>query len=247
MLKNAAIARALGLTERSSTDELMDSVPLPPAVVDETLGFLEFTNRRFGGTRIVLRRLQEWRGRWPAGRAVTVLDVGTGAADIPRAIVAWAGSSGVTLQVTGIDIAPDIVAAARERVRGVPGITVEQAGLFDMASSGRRFDYVTASLFLHHVPPERTREALTALDRLATCGVIVGDLRRSPVSLIAVRALSTMLGNAIVRHDGPLSVRRAFTVDELARLAADLDLGYLRARSEGPFRVSLSGEKPNRA
>jgi ubiquinone/menaquinone biosynthesis C-methylase UbiE len=242
-----AVTRALGLEQRSSKAELMDTVPLSAHVVDDTLGFLEFTNRRFGGTAIVLRALQQWCASWPAGRPVTLLDVGTGAADIPRALVSWARSRGVSLEVTGIDIAPDIVAAARERVRGAHGITIEQAGLSDLASAERRFDYVTASLFLHHVPPNRTGDALADLDRLATRGVIVSDLRRSPASLVAVGLLSTLAGNSVVRHDGPLSVRRAFTMDELARMAAELDLRYLRARQEGPFRVSLSGEKPDRA
>jgi SAM-dependent methyltransferase len=238
-----AVTRALALDRRSSAEELMDTVPLAPRVVDEALGFLEFTNRRFGGTSIVLRTLQRWCGGWPDGRAVTVLDVGTGAADIPRALVAWARSNGVDLRVTGIDIAPDIVAAARARVRDAPGVSIEQADLFALASSRRQFDYVTASLFLHHIPPDRTADALVALDRLATRGVIVSDLRRSPFSLIAVGALSYVAGNAVVRHDGPLSVRRAFTVDELGRLASDLGLRYLRVRPQGPFRVSLSGEK----
>jgi 2-polyprenyl-3-methyl-5-hydroxy-6-metoxy-1,4-benzoquinol methylase len=246
-VKQVRITRALGLEHRSSADELMDTVLLPPRVVDDTLGFLEFTNRRFGGTGIVLRALQQWSARWPAGRTVTLLDVGTGAADIPRALVSWARSSGFNLEVTGIDIAGDIVAAARTRVRGVPGITLEQASFSDLASSGRRFDYVTASLLLHHVAPGRTGSALGELDRLAMRGLVVSDLRRSPVSLMAVGGLSLLAGNSVVRHDAPLSVRRGFRVDELARLAADLGLGYLRAQSEGLFRVSLSGEKPDHA
>jgi 2-polyprenyl-3-methyl-5-hydroxy-6-metoxy-1,4-benzoquinol methylase len=246
-MRGGAVLRALGIERRSSAEELMDTVPLPPRVVDETLGFLEFTNRRFGGTGIVIRALEQWRPTWPAGRTITLLDVGTGAADIPRALVAWAQSNGARLEVTGIDIAPDIVAAARERVRGVPGIAIERENLFALASSGRRFDYVTASLFLHHVMPDRTVEAVRALDRLAVRGVVVSDLRRSPSALIAVGFLAAVAGNSVVRHDGPLSVRRAFTVDELARLARDPGLAYLRARREGPFRVSLSGEKPDHA
>jgi SAM-dependent methyltransferase len=246
-MRRRLLTRALGLAARASGEELMDTVPLPAPVVDRTLGFLELTNRWFGGTRLVIRHLERWRAAWPAGRTVTVLDVGTGAADIPRALVSWARSTGVRLEVTAIDVAPDVVLAARKRVRGVDGIAVEQASLVDLASSGRRFDYVTASLFLHHVHPGRTGAALAALDRLAARGLVVGDLRRSPAVLVAVGALSAVAGNAVVRHDAPLSVRRVFTVDELAGLAAGLGLGYLRARREGLFRVSLAGEKPGRA
>lgn len=233
----------LGLDRRSSADEIMDTEPLSAPVVEQTLWFLELTNRRFGGAGIVLRALERWRRDWPSGSPVRLLDVGTGAADIPRAILAWARSVGADVSVTAIDSAPDVAAAASERARGVRGLSIERASLADLAASGRRFDYVTASLFLHHVPPERTAEALASLDRLATRGVVVSDLKRSWLALAGVGLLAYAAGNAVVRHDGPLSVRRAFTVDELRGLASACGLAYLAARSEGPFRVSLSGEK----
>lgn len=243
MTLGAVVARAFGLDARSDREELMDTLALPPRVADRTLRFLEMTNRRFGGTSIILRHLDSWSAAWPAGRPTTVLDVGTGAADIPRAIVAWAGQRGREVRVTAIDMAPDIAATARARARGVPEIVVEQATLADVAASGRRFDYVTASLFLHHVPASALASALLAIDRLAVRGVVMGDLVRSPAGLMAVGFLSALAGNAIVRHDGPLSVRRAFTLTELSRLVQELDLGYLRARREGPFRLSLAGQK----
>jgi SAM-dependent methyltransferase len=237
------LTRRLGLDHRSSADEIMDTEPLSAPVVDRTLWFLEMTNRRFGGAGIVLRALERWRRGWPAGSTVRLLDVGTGAADIPRAILAWAQSVGVEISITAIDSAPDVAAAARERARGVRGLSIELASLADLAASGRRFDYVTASLFLHHVPPDRTVEALASVDRLATRGVVISDLRRSWLALAGVGLLAYAAGNAVVRHDGPLSVRRAFTVEELRGLASECGLGYLAARAEGPFRVSLSGEK----
>ncbi len=238
-----ALSRTLGLDRRSSADEIMDTEPLSAPVVDRTLRFLELTNRWFGGAGIVLRALERWRRGWPAGTELRLLDVGTGAADIPRAILAWAQSVGVDISITAIDSAPDVAEAARERARGVRGLSIEVASLADLAASGRKFDYVTASLFLHHVPPDRTLDALESLDRLATRGVVISDLRRSWVALAGVGLLSYAAGNAVVRHDGPLSVRRAFTVEELRGLASECGLGYLMARSEGPFRVSLSGEK----
>lgn len=237
------LTRTLGLDRRSSANEIMDTEPLSAPVVDRTLRFLELTNRWFGGAGIVLRALNRWRGGWPAGRQLRLLDVGTGGADIPRAILDWARTVGVDLAITAIDSAPDVVAAARERARGVPGLSIELASLADVAASGRRFDYVIASLFLHHVTPDRTVRALESLDRLAKRGVIISDLRRSWWSLAGVGLLAYAAGNSVVRHDGPLSVRRAFTVEELRELASECGLGYLAARSEGPFRVSLSGEK----
>jgi 2-polyprenyl-3-methyl-5-hydroxy-6-metoxy-1,4-benzoquinol methylase len=241
------LTRALGLDHRSSADEIMDTSPLSPPVVDRTLRFLELTNRWFGGAGVVLRPLRRWRGGWAPGTRVRLLDVGTGAADIPREILAWAQSAGIEMEITAIDGAPDVAAAAQERARGVRGLTIEHATLAEIAGSGRRFDYVTASLVLHHVAAGRETETLLALDRLATRGLVISDLKRSWLALAGVGLLARVAGNAVVRHDGPLSVRRAFTVGELRALARECGLGYLEARSEGPFRVSLSGEKHVRA
>ena len=238
-----ALDRRLGLLHRATDDELMDTLPLSEVEVRSTLRWLQFTNRRFGGTRTILRHLSAWTAGWPTDRATHLLDVGTGAADIPAAVVAWARRLGLPIRVTAIDSAASIVAAARAAVRDEPDIFVEQISLFELAATDRRFDIVTASLFLHHVPPERTRDALEAIDRLAIRGVIVSDLLRSPLAWAAVGALAFATGNRIVRHDAPLSVRRAFRVRELSRLAAAAGLPYLRARREGRFRVSLAGAK----
>jgi 2-polyprenyl-3-methyl-5-hydroxy-6-metoxy-1,4-benzoquinol methylase len=237
------LSRALRLEIRSDRVELMDTTVLPRPVADRTLRFLEMANRRFGGTAIILKHLERWRLRWPRDRAITVLDAGTGAADIPKALVAWARARETRVHVTAVDMAADIVEVARARIDGTPDVVVERATLADVAASGRRFDYVIASLFLHHVPAGQLRETLLAIDGLAARGVVIGDLVRSPAALVAVGALAAAAGNAIVRHDGPLSVRRAFTVQELANLAEALGLRYLRARPEGVVRLSLAGEK----
>jgi 2-polyprenyl-3-methyl-5-hydroxy-6-metoxy-1,4-benzoquinol methylase len=238
-----ALDRRLGLTRRAIGDELMDTLPLTGSEVRSTLRWLQLTNRYFGGTRTILRHLAAWSDGWPKDRTMHVLDVGTGAADIPAAVVGWARRRGIPVRVTAIDSAPHIAAAARDAVRDVPEIAVEQSDLFELAATDRRFDVVTASLFLHHMPPERTPEALEAIDRLAIRGVVISDLLRSPLTWAAVGALAFVTGNRIVRHDAPLSVRRAFRVHELGGLAAAAGFLHLRPRREGRFRVSLTGQK----
>ena len=109
--------------------------------------------------------------------------------------------------------------------------------------SDETYDYVTASLFLHHVPPEKQIEILKLFDRIARRGILVSDLNRSFSGWISVGAASFLFGNHITRHDGPLSVRRAFTVAELGEMANAAGLSYLKAEREPWFRVSLTGEK----
>lgn len=222
----------------------MDTAPLSVEEMRTTLGFLERTNRWCGGAGVVLGYLTAWSRRWPAGGTIRMLDVGTGSADIPVAIVAWARARGLNVAVTGIDPVREVVAVARERTAGYPEITIEQADLNSLAEGHETFDYVTASLLLHHLPPDEAAGALQDMDGLSTRGIIVSDLHRTRTGYAAVWLLSRLLGNAVVRHDGPLSVRRAFRPEELDDLAESGGLAYLHARVHHPwFRVSLAGEK----
>lgn len=234
------LSSSFDLTRRLDALELMDTREFPPAVVRKTLAFLSLTNRRFGGNDVVIRRLDEWSRGWRPGEPVTLLDVGTGGGDIAIAAAQWARRQGFSLRITAVDLMPDIAAVARENAREFPEIEVVAGDAFALDGS---WDYVTASLFLHHVPPHENASALRKLDALARRGLVVSDLERSLPSYLAVSALSLLAGNSVVRHDGPLSVRRAFTRRELQALAEEAGLLHLEAGEESWCRLSLSGEK----
>lgn len=234
----------MDLTERFDHPEIMDTQALPVDVMRGALRFLAVTNRFFGGTEVVLRRFREWSRAWDPSKTVRVLDVGAGGAEIPVAIARWARAQGFKVHVTAIDLIEEAAQVARENARGVNDVSIQRRDLFDINPAQERFDYVIASLLLHHIPPAQSVRLLKTFDALATRGVLISDLYRSSMSYAAVTAISYLIGNAVVRHDGPLSVRRAFRVEELSSLAEEAGLPYLMARLEPWFRVSLSGEKP---
>lgn len=215
----------------------MDTRSFPPSVVRETLFFLALTNRWFGGTRIVLDYLKDW----PADRPLHILDAGCGGADISVDVARWARRAGISARVTAVDMMPEIAALAERNARDFPEIDVRTDDVFKMAEQGEKFDVVMASLFLHHCADPA--KALQTFDRLARRGVIVSDLQRSMVSYGGVKTLSMLLGNHVVRHDGPLSVQRSFTTGELRNMAHEAGLAYLAARCHGPFRLSVAGWK----
>jgi 2-polyprenyl-3-methyl-5-hydroxy-6-metoxy-1,4-benzoquinol methylase len=222
----------------------MDTVTFEPPVVRRTLDFLGLTARHFGGARAVIDCLARWSARWPADSTVSLLDVGTGGAEIPSAIVRWARAHRRRVRVVALDLVPEIAALARANAAAYPEIEVRCADAFSLRASGETFDYVTASLFLHHIPSPRIDDVLHLFDALSRRGVIVSDLSRSAASYWAVSALAFLAGNHVVRHDAPLSVRRSFTPAELAHFAARAGLPYLRAAAAPWFRLTLAGEKP---
>lgn len=223
--------------------ELMDTVTLSLEEMKSTLNFLELTNRYFGGIQVILSYLESCSQNWNPNDTVSILDVGTGCADIPIAIQKWAQKKNLKINILGIDLVSEVVEIAKEKTKEIPQIQIMKTDFFELLRSNRKFDYCISSLLLHHIPPQQLKLFLTAMDQISNKGFIASDLLRSHLSLIAVGTLSFFLGNRVVRHDGPLSVRRAFELLELKSIAAELGLDYVIVKSEPWFRISLSGQK----
>jgi hypothetical protein len=81
-------------------------------------------------------------------------------------------------------------------------------------------------------------------DRLTLRGMIMNDLKRSVRAWAWIWALSR-LGRAhpIVQYDGPLSVKRAFTPNELRNFARQANVTYTEVHTHFGYRLTLAGEK----
>jgi 2-polyprenyl-3-methyl-5-hydroxy-6-metoxy-1,4-benzoquinol methylase len=233
----------IDLSHRINEPELMDSIDLEKEELITTLRFLALAHRYFGGENVLFNHLKKWSARWKKNETITFLDVGTGGAEVPLSLVRWGKKSGFHFQVTAIDSTPVIAQIARENTRNYPEIEVIEDDFFSFAKTGKQFDYVTASLLLHHIPDEKLVEILKLCNSMAKKGIIFSDLIRSRSALWGIRMTTSLLGNRIARHDGPLSVRRAFTLLELNLLAKKAGLEYLSTHKHLFFRLSLAGEK----
>jgi len=200
------------LSSRRLVPELMDDPGADPAALSEALRFIRFVNRRLGGTNAALRYLKRWiRGRGP-DEVIRLLDIGTGSADIPRAIADWAISAGRRVRITAVDLHPTTLALAREHLGPRDDIELVEAdarSLMDRYAPGD-FDYVHAGMFLHHLPDIEVLTVLRIMDRLASRGLIWNDLIRGRLEMIGVRLLAAT-APAMARHDAITSVNAGFT------------------------------------
>jgi sugar phosphate isomerase/epimerase len=107
-----------------------------------------------------------------------------------------------------------------------------------------RYDIVHGSLMLHHFPEDRAADALRKMQRLARIGVVIQDLHRHPLHWAGSHLLIPLLTeDAMARHDGPVSVLRGFTRDELEAIAEDAGLKHASVGWHPPFRWLLVGRK----
>jgi len=209
--------------------ELMDR-PQPISVeLRHTLRELEFLNRYFGGHRFVRRFLAErWRRRKPIYR---VLDLGTGGGDFPRAIVDWARSEGIALQVDAVDSGATIVDLAARFSIGHPEIRYRQGDALTYDSRDG-YDLVHCSLSLHHFDKDDAAELLRRMRALSASDVLITDLVQGWRTTLGVALVNRLLRHErMTIEDGDTSARRAYSfdeVDELARQAGWADFGHKR-------------------
>lgn len=230
----------------------MDDPGVPIGELDRALAYIRLVNRAFRGARGLIRHLERWRARWPTDRPVTMLDVGTGSADIPAAARAWALARGLDLRITAIDNHASTLVLARRFLGSCPegcrrGIELAEGdalGIVERFGAGS-FDYVHAGMFLHHLSDLRVLTMLAMMDRVARAGIVWNDLSRSWLSAIAIEPM--LLGRPrIVRHDARVSVRAGFTRREVNDIARRVGVDAYARYHPGPllYRFTLAGEKP---
>lgn len=189
-------------------------------------------NRLLGGTdlsRRAVAALLDAAPGIPVGvRTIRLLDVGTGGADIPLALLADWRRRGLDGHVTAVDSRAEVLAAAiteRPELEGIAGIELVQADGLALPFEDRSFDIAHASLVLHHFDPAGATALVGEMARVASIGIVINDLARGRMAWLGAWLLAhAFTANRLTRHDGPLSVRRAYTLDESQRLVAEAGL-----------------------
>jgi SAM-dependent methyltransferase len=199
--------------------ELLDEPAHAPGELEQSLAQVAEVNRMLGGTRAVLRALRPFAA---PGSELRVLDIGTGSADIPVAIARWASRRKAAVRIVATDVHPQmrrIAAAVTAPFARV--ISVEDADALALPYADDDFDVAILSLTLHHFDGDDPITVLREAARVARRAVIINELERCRANWYGARLLARTRwrGNRLTRHDGPLSVRRAFTPDELHALA----------------------------
>ena len=221
----------------------MDDPALPPDEHRRALAGLARLNALSGSVGVL----------WPAvrklgrelGRPLRILDVATGGGDVPLGLWRRAERAGMKLELVACDISPVALGAAQARTEAA-GATVRYFAADALAEPlPTGFDIVTCSLFLHHLSGD---SAVTLLARLAAATerlVLVNDLARGRWNSGLVWCAARLVTRSrVVRTDGPLSVRAAFTPAEARELARRAGLVGAEVSGRFPCRWLLSWRKP---
>ncbi len=216
---------------RRDDQELMDRPGIPYHDLETALGELGVINRWLGGFRTTRIGIERLTRDLPAGMVLSVLDLASGGTDLREVL----RPLGREFRVTALDINPQMHEFAGRHGQETVTASAHQLGYPDHS-----FDIVHTSLFLHHCTDTDAALLISRAARIARLGVVVNDLQRSRIALVAISILTALFSrSAIVRHDAPLSVRRGFTRRELASVLADAGVSNAAPSRHWAFRWCL--------
>lgn len=232
------------LTSRVLVPEVMDDPALDDPSHQQALAALTRINRLSASAAIVWPPIRQLARRLKTDR-LKILDVATGAGDVPLALAKRARQAGLRLEITGVDVSPRAIEFARQRAKsGGEGasadVTFRQLDVLTEPLPDD-CDVVMCSLFLHHLETAAAERFLAAAGQAARHLVVVSDLRRSLTGWWMAYAASRLLTRSQVIHvDATRSVDAAFSMDELRTMAQSAGLSGIKIVRRWPCRMLLT-------
>ncbi|MDA1232110.1 MAG: methyltransferase domain-containing protein [Planctomycetota bacterium] len=228
------------LAVRDRQPELMDDPDLDPALHLEALAGLRRVHAISGTVSTLWHQIRHLAQQTPDA-TLRVLDVACGGGDVAVALAKRAQSSGFSINVSGCDISQTAInyasaEAAKQRVE----VQFFRADAI-AAPLPADFDVVVCSLFLHHLDESDAIKLLQSMKQAAKRVVMVSDLIRSRLGYVLTWCGVRILTRSRICHvDGPLSVRAAFTLQEMQGLATRAALNGATLTRHWPERLLLT-------
>ena len=223
--------------------EMIDRPEIDRSILVGELKNLRKINQWFGTHRMLRREIELFMSKNKL-QALSILDLCTGSADNPQAIVDWYRQSQIPIRITATDINSNILEQAKHECVGYPEICFEKINALAPPYPDLQFDVVMCNLALHHFTVEDAVQILKQMWRLTRGMILMSDLHRSRIiSVLTQIFIPLWTSNSMTRFDANLSVQRAFTWDELLRLAFQAKIPNPKINRYSPIHQVLTANK----
>lgn len=223
--------------------ELMDDPHVDARMLARTYGRFGFVNALVSRPGSLYRR--DIRPRAERAGRLRILDIGAGGGDLCRLLAGRLRHDGFDVEITALDADERAIRWASAHDHGA-GIRYRCALTTELVDAGDTYDVVLSNHVLHHLDHDEFQTVLGDSTRLIAPGGLVShhDIARSRAAHALFAAATwpisrTLLADSFIREDGLISIRRSYTVDELAAIAPS---GWT-VRGGVPSRLELRWEQ----
>jgi len=233
--------------ERADEEEIMDDFNLKGEELEQTLRFLEKVNRFLGGYGVlltgiekVLQRIGNLTNNFNSDRPITIMDAGCGSGDSLREIAKWNRQKKYSLQYIGVDANEFIVEDARQKSAAFSNMTFQMQDIFSPNFTFEGVDVVVCGLFLHHLTEAEQLKFIAKCFRSDVQVILVNDLHRHWLGYYLFQLICRIFSVPhMVKHDGLLSIRKAFKRSDLQQLMHKAGIKSYSLRWKWAFRFQL--------
>lgn len=219
----------MSLMKRLVVPELLDSDTGTAREVEDSLKDLQMINRWFGGAQAMSDLLYQVAAQRRL-ESVSWLDVAGATGDI-------AGLARKSLGRKGIRLEPILLDRAAAHLNGHFSSVCSDALALPFRDNS--LDIVGCSLFAHHLEPQEIARFAAEALRVARHAVVISDLIRHRLHLALAYAGWLLYRSRLTRHDGPASVRRAYTVPEMKDILKSVGSSTIEVRHFYLFRMGV--------
>lgn len=219
--------------KRVAIPELLDTDSGTADEIAASLSDLKRINRWFGGlttTQALIERVAKQNGL----SSVALLEVASGASELPDVVRAKLREQEIRLDVTLLDRA-----ASHFGGRSNHGVKAVVGNAMALPFSDGSFDVVCSCLFVHHLAPEEVLQFVNEGLRVSRVAVLINDLIRHPMHLALVHAGRPLYRSRLTRHDAPASVWQAYTTEEMLNLIRKTNASKTEMSRHYLFRMGV--------
>jgi len=232
------------LDRRSDSKEYIDDPQLNAQVLRQTYQEMKNINTCTLGYWPTMSAVGYFLARYGRGRVTRILDIGCGDGEVLRRIDAYGRSRNFSLELTGIDLSQEVIAAAVARTN--PKINFIHGDIL-VHGDNKTYDLIINSLTMHHLTNQEIVTLMQWMTRHARIGWSISDLNRRAIAYYFIKYFVQLKKfNHVICHDAPLSVARSFRRRDWADLLAqaEIDLGAVKIFWYPNFRYGIRYEKP---
>lgn len=238
--KYKIINMAIDFSNRSSTIEIMDDLACDGEVVFQTLRELDIINQWLGGNAVTVNALKKSWATIPNEYMITIADLGCGSGEMLRIISQLAERENRKVKMVGFDANPHIIEYARSHSKEFSNISFESTNVFSSEFQDQHFDFVLATLFMHHFTEAELIDLFSSLRKQTRSAIIINDIHRHPLAYYSIKWLTQLFSrSAMVRFDAPLSVMRAFKKNEFDAVMRNASITNYSMKWKWAFRWQL--------
>lgn len=203
--------------KRSYQTEMMDDFTVTDERIDEALQELKIINKYLGGISVTKCGLKKIFSKVNPQNPVNILDAGGGASDVLLSLL-------YNYRIFSIDLNKRV---AKYILSNTNQINVVCGNVLNLPFRKNAISISHLSLLLHHFNEEEIKKILSDIAFVSKYGIIINDLRRSVLAFAGIKLLTILFSKSeFVRNDGPVSVKRGFSKNDLTKILDDLNLRY---------------------